>query len=332
MRNRLSAANLAGGYGRQSCWILLGLVSVLALSLMGCASEVDVEQLYVEANSHDYEARTEARRTLQDLVDQKVVEPFARGLQSENSETRVQSILNLMAINTPEAVEALLPELELSRRFNVYYHPVRLQPTPQAYDSRAMVAYIIRLNGGHPDALKILAGTYGQEEDAKAREATVMALGTLHDKGAIPILTRALRDPDDAVMKTALEGLRSMQAPDLFQALMACVDDENPDVQIRCAEHLGYFPGEEFTTAVLDLLKRGPAPPVRGALLGALAGTGGDRAFEALVDILRSGEEDPTIRQKAVEGLQAMTAQSLGTDPDQWERWWKENMAHRRVP
>lgn len=311
---------------------MASLALFLAIGMAACASKVDIEQIYLEADSHDYEARTDARRKLQELVDQKVVEPFATGLRSQNAETRVQSLLHLMAINTPESVEVLVPELELSRRYNVYYHPIRLMPTPQPSDSRIMVAYIIRLNGGHPKALEILRRTYGQEEDAKAREGTVLAMGALHDPAAIPTLSSALKDPDAAVMMAAWEGLRGMQAPDLFKDLVACAGEDNESVQIRCAELLAHFPGEDATASVLELLKQESSVAVREALLGSLAGTGGARAFETLLALLGARDEDPRIRRKALESLQALTGQYLDTDPEKWAAWWGENKARFQVP
>jgi len=317
---------------RRHPWRMLRLVPILAVTVVACASEVDIEQIYVEVNSHDYEARTDARRKLQELVDQKIVEPFDRGLQSPNAETRVQSILHLMAINTPESVEALLPELELSRRFKVFYHPIRLMPSPHPSDSRIMVAYIIRLNGGHPEALEILRNTYGKEEDAEAREGTVMAMGALHDPGAIPTLKKVLRDPEAAVMQAAMEGLTGMQAPDLYEDLVACVGDDDEGVRIRCAKRLSHFRGDKAAAGVLELLAQASSAALREALVGCLGGMGGDRAFEALLALLRSRDEDPGIQRKALESLQSMTGQNFEADPDKWQSWWGENKARLQFP
>src|SRR5262249_49997428 len=122
--------------GRRGAALLL--ISLVISCSASCAPEVDVEKLFVQANSDDYEERVEARQRLPDLVEKGAVEPFARGLKSPNAETRVQSILNLFAIQTPESKKPLVGELELSRRFNVFYNPIRLVPVSTPSDSRIM--------------------------------------------------------------------------------------------------------------------------------------------------------------------------------------------------
>src|SRR2546422_6099796 len=96
--------------------ILLLLVCLLVALGSSCASDVDVEKIFVQANSDDYDERTEARAKLMELVQKGRVEPFARGLRSKNAETRVQSMLHLMAIQKPEATDALVGELELTHK------------------------------------------------------------------------------------------------------------------------------------------------------------------------------------------------------------------------
>mgnify|MGYP001603411778 CR=1 FL=1 len=97
-------------FSRRSRFVpALLLLGLLMLSLaVSCASEVDVEKLYVQSNSDDYEERVEARQRLGRLVSEGKVEPFAHGLRSENTETRLQSILHLMAIRSHEAKRALV--------------------------------------------------------------------------------------------------------------------------------------------------------------------------------------------------------------------------------
>src|SRR5439155_17220349 len=116
--------------------------------------------------------------------------------RSPNAETRVQSILHLLAIQSPESKKPLVDELALSRRFNVFYNPIRLVQISTPSDSRIMVAHILQMKGGDSRTAPILAKSYGQEPDVDARVATIYALGALQDPGAAPALEKGLRDAE----------------------------------------------------------------------------------------------------------------------------------------
>lgn len=309
--------------------ILVALISALGVS---CASEVDVESLYVQSNSEDYEERFEARQKLAELVKEQRVEPFARGLRSENPETRVQSILHLMAIRTPEAREALIGELELSRRFSVYYNPVRLVPVSSPSDSRIMIAHIILMNGGHPKAVEVLANTYGKEPDAEARVGTVYALGALYDRQTIPILEKGLKDPDERVVRAALEGLTQLEVPDLLDKLIGALKDPSESVRTNTASALGGFPGEKTSRVLVEVMQDDPSPSVRKAALGSLGNAGAPAAFEPVLKLLRSSQTDSEIKAKAATVLGALTGQEFGEDVAGWTRWWNSNRANTPRP
>ena len=305
--------------------LALGLLGLMICLTTSCASDVDVEKLYVQANSDDYEERVEARQKLGDLVLQGRVEPFARGLHSENAETRVQSILHLMAIKSPESTHALVGELALPRHFNVYYNPIRLVPVSNPADSRIMIAHIILMNGGDPKAVEMLAESYGQEPDTETRVGTLYALGALNDRAAIPVLRKGLKDPDLKVVKAAMEGLSQLEVPDVSESLIQGLADSNETVRINSASALAGFHNKEISAALLETLRKDPSENVRLAAIGGLANAAGPEAFAPILALLKSREAGAEIKNKAAAALQSLTNQDFGQDAVKWARWWDQN-------
>lgn len=304
----------------------LPLLAALLISLaVSCASEVDVEKLYVQSRSNDYEERVEARQKLEQLVSEGKVEPFARGLRSENAETRVQSILHLMIIKNDEARKVLVGELELSRRFNVFYNPIRLIPVSTPADSRIMIARIVLLKGGDPKAVEILGATYGKEPDAEARVGTVYALGALADPRTVPALRKALRDRDLKVVKAALEGLSLLQVPDVGDTLLQGLTDSDEAVRVNCASILSGFPGRRTADALMEAVRKDPSEKVRLAALSSAAYAGGPYTFEFILGVLKSRGTGAEMKSRAASALQSLTNQDFGQDAARWARWYEQN-------
>jgi len=306
--------------------LALPLPAALLISLaLSCAAEVDVEKLFLQSHSSDYEERLEARHKLEGLVTGGKVEPFARGLRSENSETRVQSLLHLMLIKKEEARKVLVGELELSRRFNVFYNPIRLVPVSTPYDSRIMVARIVFLQGGDPEAVDVLGASYGKEPDAEARVGTVYALGALVDPRTVPALKKALRDRDLNVVRAAMEGLSQLQVPDVADSLLQGLTDSDEAVRVNCASALSGFPGRTTADALMEAVRKDPSEKVRLAALSSVAYSGGADSFEFILGVLKSPEAGAEMRSQAASALQAITNQDFGQDAARWARWYQQN-------
>jgi HEAT repeat protein len=323
----------------QSTWMcprfrsVLLLLACLFVSLsFSCASEVDVEKIFVQANSDDYDERTEARARLLELVQKGLVEPFARGLQSKNAETRVQSMLHLMAIQKPEATDALVGELAFSRRFMAYYNPIRLVPVSTAKDSRIMVAHILLVRGGDPRAVRILSETYGQEPDAEGRIATLYALGALDDPGTIPILRKGLKDPDPRAVQASVEGLTELKVPDISASLLEGLKDASEAIRVNSAKSLSAFHDSSVVNALTQALQKDVSPAVRRAALRSLTNSAGAPAFEPALALLRSKDADPESKENAVQSLQSLTGQNFGQDVAAWTKWWEANRRKLGAP
>ena len=308
---------------RAALFLLCLVVSFSA----SCAPEVDVEKLYVQANSEDYEERVEARQRLAALVEKGDVGAFARGLKSPNAETRVQSILHLFAMQSPESKKPLVAELELSRRFNVFYNPIRLVPVSVPADSRIMIANILRTKGGDPGAVPVLAGSYGKEPDPETRVGTLYALGALHDPAAVPTLRLGLKDKDLRVVKAAVEGLAQIPVPDVARSLLEVLSDPSEDVRANSAAALGGFHDSGVSAALLQAVQKDPATRVRLAALSALPNAGGFPTFGPILSLLKDPKSSVELKEKAATALQSLTGQDFGGDAARWAGWWEKNKA-----
>ena len=216
-------------------------------------------------------------------------------------------------------------ELELSRRFNVFYNPIRLIPVSTPSDSRIMIARIVLIKGGDPEAVEILGATYGKEPDAEARVGTVYALGALADPRTVPALKKALRDRDLTVVKAALEGLSLLQVPDVADSLLQGLTDSDEAVRVNCASVLSGFPGRRTADALMEVVRKDPSEKVRLAALRSAAYAGGAYTFEFILGVLKSQGSGAEMRSQAASALQSLTNQDFGQDAARWARWYKQN-------
>jgi HEAT repeat protein len=310
--------------GRTLTLVLLALLALLSGS---CAPRTDVEKLFVQMNSDDYEERVEARQRLGELVEKGEVEPFARGLRSRHAETRVQCILHLLAIRSPEAKTPLVGELELSRRFNVFYNPIRLVPVSTPSDSRIMIANILWTKGGDPRAAETLAKDYGHEPDVPTRVSTVYALGALHDSTAVPALKNALKDEDMRVTQAAVEGLKMMEAPGIVESLVQNLTDSREKVRSNSASALGGFHDPAVSDALIKTVRQDASERVRLAALQALPNAGGFPTFGVILGLLKDPRSDEALKDQAAKALSSLTGQDLGQDTVRWSKWWDQHKA-----
>jgi HEAT repeat protein len=188
-----------------------------------------------------------------------------------------------------------------------------------------MVAHIILLAGGDPQAVTILDGSYGKEPDAEARVGTMYALGALADPKAIPALRRGLKDSELKVVKAAVEGLNQLQVPDLAEDLVRCLTDSNDQVRKNCATVLSGYPGKKTSEALMEAVKKDPSEQVRLAAVDSLGFSGGLDTFEFILGVLRSSESSAEMKSKAATALQSISNQDFGKDAGLWARWYEKN-------
>ena len=153
-----------------------GVPFVVALLLAACAPAHDAESLFTRMKSPDTEVRQDAAEELDGIMRKGDYQVFLRGIKSPNRMYQVESILFLARMPQPAAHAALRELLRLERRTTLPYNPIRLKPQSMETDSRILVAHLIALNGGDPEALNLLVqGMDGQPPDILAAVRTIDA-------------------------------------------------------------------------------------------------------------------------------------------------------------
>jgi HEAT repeat protein len=133
------------------------------------------------------------------------------------------------------------------------------------------------------------------------RDNVVVALRILKDRRAVPALRQALKDESPYVRSIAVAALGEMKATEAYA-----------DIVVRTKDKEGRDGNGGKT---LDCVRFSPADLACYAL-GALGDT---RAVPVLIDLLR----DEDLKVPARQGLEVLTMQKFGDDPDAWAAWWK---------
>jgi putative heme-binding domain-containing protein len=157
------------------------------------------------------------------------------------------------------------------------------------------------------DALPILHERFNVEKVPQVRQEIALALGSMGDKDALPLLIAALRDTSnpEGVRTAALTGLETIGGKPAIEALVEALSNKNmtlkDEVQVRMVAALGRFKAKEAIPAIADRLAQG-SPTVRAAAAEAL-GKIGDLKLGApqLQPALK--DQAPEVRKAAVTAL-----------------------------
>jgi HEAT repeat protein len=121
----------------------------------------------------------------------------ARVLEEHDPRVRARIVETAAGFDTPAAVSICRGGLE--------------DPEPRVRMS-ALGAWAKR---GGPEALQLLSARYQADRDLDVRLRALRELGNLGDGAAIPVLARALEDPDPAVQYRAVAALKKVSGRDL---------------------------------------------------------------------------------------------------------------------
>lgn len=136
------------------------------------------------------------------------------------------------------------------------------------------------------DALSI-----AEETRQNFRMFSVLALGRLKEKRAIPILLELLKgDPDPAVRKESANTLLNLAGPKAEEAFIAAVSDHDPGVRLAAVVALKQVGGPKVVTPLIETLK-----------------DSNHRVRLQAVEVL--GKLGPGVASKAIEPLRGMVEQ-----------------------
>jgi HEAT repeat protein len=161
----------------------------------------------------------------------------------------------------------------------------RLQPEGQSQ------AALLLVQSRLPEAEEIVRRALRQTEAPETFAAVATAVRLCRDTRFREELVTALTEGRPAARQAAMETLAVLADAALLQRLGRLADEPRADIEVRYAA------------------------------LWTIGQTGTKDAAAILVSHLDKGPED--LRTAAVEILEQMTGELLGTDPARWQAWWK---------
>jgi HEAT repeat protein len=157
---------------------------------------------------------------------------------------------------------------------------------------------------GHDSAIDVFAAATN-DDDPRVRDVAIAGLALLSHPRARALLIETAGKPGERDRVAAMRGLgQSAPDPDVIDALLRGVRDQQPWVRYYACQSLGKLRAHAATAAIAALLDD-PAGQVRVAAVEALSHLDGTFALDALMQ--RAAEADePDIQRAALIGLGLM--------------------------
>jgi len=237
-------------------------------------SDVDVDGEEEEAEL----AQPVKERAPQDTT---VVSALIAALQDSNAEVREEAVWALGSLEARSALSALMGIVANDAEAEV----------------REMAAWAL-VQIGDATAAGVLGDAVRNDADAEVRATAIWGLGQFGVETEAPALAEALSDSDAEVRSRAAWALGTIAPASAPPALIRAVDDEDEEVREAAAWALGKI-GDP---AALDALVGRVGDEQAGeAALWAISRIGGERARPALLEALRSGNDE--VRAAAARAL-----------------------------
>jgi HEAT repeat protein len=148
-----------------------------------------------------------------------------------------------------------------------------------------------------PSSVGKIAAVLSVADEPDKRRDAVFLCGVLRDRERLSLL---MKDADDLVRRTAVQGLARLGGDDVVHHLTLALTDENAGVRIAAASALGET-GKYNAVEPLVLVMADPDPWVRCAALRSLGSIGGDVALAAIEMAL--DEADGLVSLAALDAL-----------------------------
>jgi HEAT repeat protein len=162
---------------------------------------------------------------------------------------------------------------------------------------------------------------------AERQQAAVALLSMAHPLALEAVLKNVREAADPAVRVSMVQAAAFSVDHRCFAAVLAALDDPDPQVQAAAAQALGRFSQPEEVDALVALVRRDGLTLRQRQLLFTALGEGlAFRAVPVLIHGLQS--EDDGTRAAALEALRRISRRQMPPDVAQWEQWWEAN-AHR---
>lgn len=108
------------------------------------------------------------------------------------------------------------------------------------------------------------------------------------------------------------------------EPLIAALKNKGYTIRWKIVDALGKIRDRRAVELLIALLKdTNESDIVRFRVPDALGEIGDTRAVEPLIESLN--DEDTIVREHAVKALEKISGKAYGSEPAEWQKWWKEN-------
>ena len=230
----------------------------------------NVEKFIEELKDDAFDVRRSAVNALQDIGDNRAIEPLIEALKNEHELNIRWSIRRgIKKIGGENVVESLINAL-----------------TDDDHKAREAIAEAL---GGYRDerVVEPLIAAL-KDEEPRVREAAAGALGDVNDVQAVEPLLEALKDEEPKVRKAAASALEDVNDVQAVEPLIEALKDEENEVRRAAAKSLGGYKDERAVEPLIEamLCLNGGGWASKSAAK-SLSQIGGERAIEALIAVLK---------------------------------------------
>ena len=265
----------------------------------------NVEKFIEKLKDDDFDVRRSAVNALQDIGDNRAIEPLIEALKNEHKlnirwsirrgikkiggENVVESLINALTDDDHKGREAIAEALGGYRDERVVEPLIAAlkdeEPRVREAATRAL-GNVNDVQAVEPliEALK--------DEEPKVREAAARALGCfkggVKDKLAVEPLIEALKDEEPKVREAAASALEDVNDVQAVEPLIEALKDEEKEVREAAASALGRYKDERAVEPLIEaMLCLNGGGWASESAAKSLSQIGGERAIEALIAVLK---------------------------------------------
>ncbi|MBI5849247.1 MAG: HEAT repeat domain-containing protein [Nitrospirae bacterium] len=278
---------------------------VLAIEIVGelkCEKAVPFLVKLIEGNFRD--VRRASVKALGEISDDESRQALEDAVNDHDSHVRKVAINALGKIGDRSSFDILLKLLRVEQYRDV------LEEVMQSMimlDQEELFTHINEFDAARkeilakyvhdPDVLIVLS----RDDNMKVKVSAISSLGRIGSDAALARLREVVKDPDQAVRKTAIMAMGDLRC--CYDDIKAALHDEDMWVRLYAVKALGRS-GDPGMIDVLILMLNDKEIPVVLSTVDAIAQIGGREAFNALAHL--EGHDNPAIREKALQTLESL--------------------------
>jgi HEAT repeat protein len=198
-----------------------------------------------------------------------------------------------------------------------------LKPLESLKDADEKIEFISDYADEHPESAAAMVYNVLDDKDVNVRTAAMemLAMKDLDDSNVVLVASKALKDSDPQVRKSAVEACTPITDPAVKNVLLEAIADSSGDVRTASLQ----LADQKEPIVRMDVLKAGITSQyedVKESVVTSLI----DVSSPAAMDILITGLKDanPDFRDEVKSAISLLVSQDFDTY-DQAQKWWNAN-------